>query len=112
MKHLFVILSLILPATFAQAEIQTVCGIYRTESSDGMLMVVRNYLEVSSGPMTPAFQEFELAAAGETYSEVQEAGLIIDSLVEGQRYCLKGEVYQKPNYDLVLIPESIEPQVP
>lgn len=116
MKSVFVILSLILPLTFAStaahAEVKTVCGIFRTESSDGMLTVMRNLLYVPSGPMTPAFEVYELAAAGETFSEVQEASLIIDSLEIGKSYCLKGEVYQKPNYDMVLIPESIEPVIP
>lgn len=112
MKHLFVILSLLTAGVAAQAEVATVCGIYRSESSDGMLTVMRDLLYVPTGPSTPAFEIYELAAAGETFSQIEDASQIIQSLIQGQSYCLKGEVYQKPNYQMVLVPESIEPYQP
>lgn len=108
MKSLFVILSL--TATVAHAKVDTICGTYRIASSDGMLTVMRNLLDVPSGPMTPSFETYELAAAGQTYSEIEDAQAVIESLIEGRNYCITGEVYQKPNYQMVMIPESAQPQ--
>jgi len=94
----------------AQARTETICGTFQVKSSDGVMTVIKNVLVVSSGPMTPAFTEVELSASGTSMDVIDRAQKVIASLEVGYAYCVTGNVTNRPNFDLVMVPESAELQ--
>ncbi len=90
---------------FASAN-EPVCGTVRIESSSGMATVMVYLLEVPAGDMLPAFETYEIVASGEDFNKIEKATMIIDTLVDGEQVCLKGEVFKDNSFQTYIVPSE------
>ncbi len=105
MKLISLIVFLASMNVYASAN-EPVCGTVRIESSNGMATVMVYKLEVPAGDFLPAFETYEIVASGEDFDKIEQASKIIDTLVDGERVCLKGEVFQDNSYQTYIVPSE------
>lgn len=70
----------------------TKCGQFEIRNSDGMLPVVVKLLIVEMPSPMEGLIEYRLSAGGNTMQQLDRREKLLQSMVEGRRYCVTGPV--------------------